>query len=223
MLTREATRSFPSLLKQYESVVGLSEALGWKLRFPSRKRSTEIFGLEESHETHAFDVRVLVPTIDSTARTFDELSGVMGRNPHLRRFPELRSDPEYLRLAGGADHPPGLRVETVRLRRETPKTTVGSVRRGAAAEVLSLLALAPEWCAEHLVSYSYLWLPGYQVCLPGHPIREAWSYAPVVHPWIMKAGPGDLDVPFLDVFTARGGHLPDAILPVRVGRSTEIR
>lgn len=128
---------------------------------------------------------VLVPYLDTVQRTFDELWAVAsGIQPNNWRWEELKSGKKNLRLLDGIEHKPGLRWEIIDLGanwdRQTGLRPV-DVRdtTSAHAGILAAAAHFPKWVqAMDGDKVPYVWLPGYQVTVPGF---EAWTYVPALY------------------------------------------
>lgn len=125
---------------------------------------------------------VLVPYLDTVQRTFDELWAVAaGIQPNNWRWEELKSGKKNLRLLEGIEHKPGLRWEIIDLganwdgqtgRRPVDVRDANSAHAG----VLASAAHFPKWVQSmDGVKVPYVWLPGYQVTVPGF---EAWTIVP---------------------------------------------
>lgn len=127
-------------------------------------------------------VLVLVPYLDTVQRTFEELWAVASAaQPNNWRWDELKSDAEHLRLLEGIEHVPGLRWEVIDLGanwdpREGIRPVDVRAANSAHAGVLAAAGHFPKWVqAMDGTKVPYVWLPGYQVTIPG---SEAWRYVP---------------------------------------------
>lgn len=118
-------------------------------------------------------------------RTFEELWDIASSiQPYNWRYESLKSDPKHLRLLDGIEHTPGIRRVTLDLGANWD--TTNGIRpvdvRGkdsVHAEALAAAAHFPGWVqAMDVERVPYVWLPGYQVTLPG---GEAWRLVPYLN------------------------------------------
>lgn len=118
-------------------------------------------------------------------RTFEELWDIASSiQPGKWRYDSLKSDKKHLRLLDGIEHTPGIRRVTLDLGANWD--TTNGIRpidvRGTDsvhAEVLAAAAHFPDWIqAMDGERVPYVWMPGYQVTIPGH---EAWRGLPYLY------------------------------------------
>ena len=115
-------------------------------------------------------------------RTFEELWDIASSiQPGKWRYESLKSDKKHLRLLDGIEHTPGIRRVTIDLGANWD--TQDGIRpmdvRGkdsVHAEALAAAAHFPNWVqAMDGERVPYVWMPGYQVTIPGY---EAWRCLP---------------------------------------------
>jgi hypothetical protein len=140
-------------------------------------------------------IAVYLPDEGNTSgvqRTFEELWDIASSlQPGKWRWEELKSDKKHLRLLDGIEHKPGIRRVTIDLGANwDPKDGIRPIDvRGSDsvhAEALAAAAHFPDWIqamdGEHI---PYVWMPGYQVTLPG---AEAWRNVPYLHWYSLNRG-----------------------------------
>ncbi len=120
-------------------------------------------------------------------RTADELWQIVrSRQPNWWQWDALHLDAEHLRLLPGTEdsHTPGIRWALLDLGAHwnakdgvRPRDVRGA--DSAHAEILAAAAHFPDWVqAMDGEKVPYVWLPGYQVTIPGY---DAWTNVPILY------------------------------------------
>lgn len=127
-------------------------------------------------------------------RTANELWQIARESqPNWWQWDELKLDSDHLRLLPGVTHTPGIRWVALDLGAHwnakdgvRPRDVRGE--NSAHAEILATAAHFPQWVPEmDGEKVPYVWLPGYQVTIPG---RGAWAGVPIL----------DWDGPYREVY-----------------------
>lgn len=177
---------FVSLEVQLANVRNWNQMRGWGFT-DSDFDSIDLTPVE--HSGLVVDViAVYLPDQGKTSgiqRTFEELWDIASSlQPNNWRYESLKSDKKHLRLLDGIEHTPGIRRVTLDLGANWD--TTNGIRpmdvRGkdsVHAEALAAAAHFPDWVqAMDGERVPYVWMPGYQVTIPGN---EAWRYLPYLY------------------------------------------
>ncbi|MBI4049235.1 MAG: hypothetical protein HY395_00235 [Candidatus Doudnabacteria bacterium] len=168
--------------KQVDDVRKWSKERGWGF---SEEQMQQALATAPAWPSYQLCVAVLVPYLDTSARTFEALWTIAAsRQEDNWRYGGLQSRVDQLRYLDDGAHAPGLSWEIIDLVANWDKkygiapASVRSARTSPSAGILASAAHFPKWVSKmDGVNVPFVWIPGYQASIPGY---AAWAYVPLL-------------------------------------------